>query len=761
METFDLSRLTDFDFEAVCKDLFEEEFGVRLEIFTAGADGGVDLRYLNGDDPALIIQCKHWRRSTRAKLVDHIKNSELPKIVDLHPGRYVLATSVELTRAAKDKLYEVLRPFVTSPGDIYGRDELDALLRKHDRVVRNHLRLWLTSASVLNSLLAKSVVTRSHDLMQRVAETLRVYAECGSRAEAIEMLEEKHVCVVAGAPGIGKTTLSHVLCAHYLSQGYDLVEISEDADEANSLWDDSVPQLFYYDDFLGQTALDEKLGKNEDGRLISLMSRVAGSPNKRFLLTTREYILAQAKQRYERIDRHRFDLQTCVLDIASYTYEARASILYNHVYCSKLPETLKAPFAARDVYQPIIVHDNFNPRVIVATLTDVQLVGSDPSRIGQEVVENLDDPGRVWEHIVSHQLKPADVHLLRTILSFLGAVSLRDLERVWLSSGMSSRELKKSLAVLDGTMLRTSNAGKYVFVEFHNPSVRDYMRDYLSADSVEVDCFLRDIHVFEQIESLWSMISSRTGSELIASLKRSKLALESRALDVFDSRGVLVKGRYASRDSAHRSVVYMKLGELLDSEAIRVKGWSEICDGDAIHNSAEPGSVIEILNHLAKSDRAELRDFLGSAVDQAVDWIMGDLSDWSLLTAAAEFMQDVSEICPIDDAMSAVEAEMEEYAGTAIEDWAESSRRDPHTPLEEMERILQYYEDLIGWRWNGPTEETFALARQYVEEATPKYDSPNISSGSSASPRGTLREMRGVAAMMATLSNSNPECGGE
>lgn len=759
MEAFDLSRLTDFDFEAVCKDLFEEEFGIRLEIFAAGADGGVDLRHLHGDDPALIIQCKHWQKSTRAKLIDHIKNSELSKVIDLNPGRYVLATSVELTRAAKDKLYEILKPFVTSPSDIYGKNEIDALLRKHGRVVRNHLRLWLTSASVLNSLLSKSVVTRSHDLMQRVAETLRVYAECGSRAEAIAMLEGKHVCVVAGSPGVGKTTLSHVLCAHYLSQGYDLVEISEDAEEANSLWDDSIPQLFYYDDFLGQTALDEKLGKNEDGRLISLMSRVAKSPNKRFLLTTREYILAQAKQRYERIDRHRFDVQTCVLDIANYTYGARASILYNHVYCSTLPEVHKAAFAAFDVYQPIVVHDNFNPRIIAATLSEAQSVPLGANSIGREVVNNLNDPSRVWDHIVNHQLKGVDVHLLRTVLSFLGAVSLRDLEEVWLRSGLSSRELKKSLSVLDGTMLRTSNAGKHVFVEFHNPSVRDYMRDYLSADSAEVDCFLRDAHVFEQIESLWSMLSSRGGSELIASLKRSKSTLESRALDAFDSRGALVKGHYSSRDPAHRSVVYMRLGELVGSELIQGRGWSEIRDRGAISSSADPGSVLLILNHLAKSERAELRDFLPSAVGQAIDWIMGDLSDWNLLTAAAEFMQEVSDICPVDDALGAIEEDMEEYAKRAIEDWAESASREPSTPLEEMERILEYYEDGLGWTgWNGPDEQTFALARRYVEEAAPKYDSPRMSPGMTALARGTtLREMKGVGAMMASLSNSHPE----
>ena len=49
-------------------------------------------------------------------------------------------------------------------------------------------------------------------------------------------------------------------------------------------------QVFYFDDFLGKTALD-KLQKNEDQRLVELMEEVAANPNWRFILTTREYIL--------------------------------------------------------------------------------------------------------------------------------------------------------------------------------------------------------------------------------------------------------------------------------------------------------------------------------------------------------------------------------------------------------------------------------------------------------------------------------------
>lgn len=72
MDEFDLGRLTDHDFERVCKDVFEVILGESLEIFTAGADGGIDLRHMSptGGD-VTVVQCKHWFRSGRTKLISH------------------------------------------------------------------------------------------------------------------------------------------------------------------------------------------------------------------------------------------------------------------------------------------------------------------------------------------------------------------------------------------------------------------------------------------------------------------------------------------------------------------------------------------------------------------------------------------------------------------------------------------------------------------------------------------------------------------
>ena len=73
MDTFDIGRLTDFDFEAVCKDLFEITLALKLEIFAPGRDREIDLRHLATPSPTsndLVIQCKRWERTKFSTLYE-------------------------------------------------------------------------------------------------------------------------------------------------------------------------------------------------------------------------------------------------------------------------------------------------------------------------------------------------------------------------------------------------------------------------------------------------------------------------------------------------------------------------------------------------------------------------------------------------------------------------------------------------------------------------------------------------------------------
>ncbi|MFJ4816551.1 restriction endonuclease [Streptomyces sp. NPDC088801] len=751
MESFDLSRLTDFDFEAVCKDLLEEEFGLRLEIFAAGADGGIDLRHLRPDGDSLIVQCKHWHRSGRAKLIEHIRNVEAKKVAKIAPQRYILATSVSLTRDAKDKLFEALKPYVQTPSDIYGKEEIEALLRKHGKVVRRNLRLWLTSASVLNALLAKNIVTRSQELAREFDDALLTYAANPSYARALEVLESRRVCVIAGIPGIGKTTLGQVLSAHYMAMGYELVEISEDADEANHLWNDEIPQVFYYDDFLGQTTLDEKLGKNEDSRLLSLMKRVSNSPNKRFVLTTREYILAQARQRYERLDRHPFDVHTCVIDLEDYTYRARASILYNHVYRASLPLGVKQSFADPQVYRPIIEHRNFNPRIVAVTLADSRLLSSCKASLVDDLVANLENPQRVWDHIVRNQLNETDLKLLKLILSFLGGIPLDELQILWLECDGSVRDLRRSLSVLDGTMLSSAERNGKVHIDFHNPSVRDYLVSYVQSDIGEVASLIRLVKRFEQLDALWVVFPAPGGGPMAEKYRWHRELLEKVACDVFHADPIIL--RHRGKDYVRRAWLCLEMGRDIESETILNLGIEAASDENVVLNANDSVNLSALLQTLAEDDQID-KDVLIKCIEWAVEWILGDLSDWNLMDEAEDFLRSIQEHDPgieVEQALERLESERDDYAENAFEDWSQI-HHDPNIPGSEMKQVIEYY---VSHGSQGPFDmDEYDTVLQRLDDFDEARRSSFVAPRDVCTVEPTSDSVQEVQIMMQTLRDS-------
>ncbi len=162
------TSLSPLDFELLSKDLLEAELGVQLENFSEGRDKGIDLRYApilySGSvvfdfaklktlkkPPELIVQCKRY--SKFSDLRSTLKNKELEKIAKLNPARYILTTSISISPPQATELKSLLSPFVQSTGDIYGRERLNCLLTKHQEIERRHLKLWIGSAGILDSII--------------------------------------------------------------------------------------------------------------------------------------------------------------------------------------------------------------------------------------------------------------------------------------------------------------------------------------------------------------------------------------------------------------------------------------------------------------------------------------------------------------------------------------------------------------------------------------------------------------------------------
>lgn len=149
--TYDFASLSPFEFENLARDLVGTHIGERFEAFAEGPDDGMDGRHVRGGQ-STILQAKHYLRSGFSGLKSTMAK-ERSSIDRLQSGRYILATSAPLTPANKSALAAIIGPSLQSTGDIFGPDDLNALLRIHPDIEKAHPQLWAGSTAMLETVL--------------------------------------------------------------------------------------------------------------------------------------------------------------------------------------------------------------------------------------------------------------------------------------------------------------------------------------------------------------------------------------------------------------------------------------------------------------------------------------------------------------------------------------------------------------------------------------------------------------------------------
>lgn len=510
MPDYTFETLSSAAFEDVSRDLLQAEWGVSLESFMSGRDGGVDMRYAKSEDGTTIVQCKQYARSGYSKLKSALEN-EIPKVKKLDPKRYVVATSVGMTPPRKDEIAGLFA--ATEPHDVYGREDFNNLLGQFPEVEKRHPVLWLASTAVLEEVLERTVHAGLHTakaLAEReIQRVLQVFAPNRSLPLAQALLEEHHTCVIAGEPGIGKTTLASVLITDHLLDGYELIVAHGDIQDALPFLDPERKQILYYDDFLGRTSAHPSLEKNEDQTIVAIARLARESPTTRFLLTTREYILQQAKQAYERIAHS--DLTTFTVELAHYTRPIRARILYNHLHAAGLTQPYLDAVVRDKGYLRIVDHPNYNPRVIERMTTDLRAPQPEPDEYLDAFVGLLDDPDVIWRHAYEHDFSDAHRHLLLVFATLPDTVDLDDLEKAFWAfhtlrserhnAPTSTLDFQNALRVLDGDLLHTARQ-KYRpdrrEVSARSPAVQDFLHRHLLGHSADVADLAEAVMFYEQ-----------------------------------------------------------------------------------------------------------------------------------------------------------------------------------------------------------------------------------------------------------------------
>ncbi|MDA3877115.1 MAG: restriction endonuclease [Halothiobacillus sp.] len=601
MREYDLTVLNDKEFEVLVADLLAAEIGAPVERFKPGRDAGVDARWFTSPGSEVIVQCKHWPRSNVAAIVRKISSEEKAKVIALDPSRYIFVCSLPLSRKNKDAISGAFMPYVVSPDDVLGYEDLQRLISTHKAVERKHYKLWLASSNVLVTLLNHSVLGRSADSVDDIRHALAKFVETEDCRRARKQLANARVLIIKGEPGVGKTTLAQHLVMESIGDGYQFVEIQSDLSEAEGvLLDPEEKQIFYFDDFLGRNFL-EVFTDNKDSHVLAFIRRVLRNENKRFVLTSRTHILDRGKQlseffRIENIGKREFELTVGALSRLE-----KGMILYSHIWNTGLPEWAIEALYEEQRYLDVIDHANFNPRLI-AFITDPERIAEvAPHEFWTYVTATLENPEAIWRHVFERQLSP-DTRDLAVLVAFNGKpINETDLEAAFARLNQSGTDNPVQFAVRFRDALRLS-AGSVITrtvassadakCELFNPSIADFLLkdEALLSRAPEIARALQTVDSVNYLASLTEAgyLSAGRVAEAIRSIAADVTAqgdvggdLSVRIADLF------AKGAEANADAAFVGLVAnsFDLGSICKSAA-RVRIFAAALTAGAVQDSA-------------------------------------------------------------------------------------------------------------------------------------------------------------------------------
>ncbi|MDO6736252.1 restriction endonuclease [Wenyingzhuangia sp. 2_MG-2023] len=513
MSDYDFSTLNSNDFEKLVCDLLNEssslEGSVPFRSFKPGKDGGIDLLHSSDkNEKEIVVQIKHYYKSSFATLRRDLEKNEVSKVHTLNPKKYIFVTSLELSFENKRIIKNIFSPYIKNISDIYGKDDLNDILRKNKHIEENHFKLWLSSAVAIQKIQQYKFIGRKNEFQEnQIKQKLRLFVITREHYKAINILNENNFLIITGEPGVGKTTLSEILIYRYLSKKYQLTVIYDDIREIElELKDDESKQIFYFDDFLGHTQAEIQKSKSAETYLLKIISRIENSKNKLLILNTRKFILNSFLDESERFKNFNPLRAEAKIELHTYSYGAKRRMLDNHINEFELSSQKKE--VLKTLAHLICTHSNFSPRHL-EFFTNKHYIGElDTSSFHSFITENLANPKRIWEHAYNKQISDKERFLLYSLYSLGSKASKKSLELAFDSRityevrennfFKPTNPFNDSLRILNEGFIISYSYNNYIEFNFINPSLEDFLKYYIENNNYELTRILSSSIYIEQ-----------------------------------------------------------------------------------------------------------------------------------------------------------------------------------------------------------------------------------------------------------------------
>ena len=364
---YQYGNLSDFEFELLCRDIMERKIGCPLRCFAPGRDGGVDITEtkLSGKH---MVQVKHYIDSPYRTLLSSLKK-ELPKVKQKQPEHYYVCCAKQLTAQNISEIYQLFSDYMDDAEAVVDLMEIDSFLHKKENadILERHYKLWLESTNVLERLGNQDIAIDCDAFFYQIEKEQKLFVKTKYYEEGRQILENEHMLMLLGDPGVGKTMLTKMLALAFAAEGYRIryTTNGELADLKRALSADRErKELIVLDDCLGQHYF--KMQETKENELLALVKYIMRNPVKLLIMNSRVTIFHEAKERscdfrYFMEDEN---IKIRKIEMNGLDEEEKGRIFYNHLYFAEIPEEYYRNVYEDRRYRAIVRHVNYTPRLI-------------------------------------------------------------------------------------------------------------------------------------------------------------------------------------------------------------------------------------------------------------------------------------------------------------------------------------------------------------------------------------------------------------